>query len=77
MNIEDVASESFLLIFEVSGRILGARASEVREVNKIESITRIPILKKPFIGFTNLHGDVVTLLDIGVMFFNKSVRAPI
>ncbi len=74
MNIEDVASESFLLIFEVSGRILGARASEVREVNKIESITRIPILKKPFIGFTNLHGDVVTLLDIGVMFFNEECK---
>ncbi|MCD6503699.1 MAG: chemotaxis protein CheW [Euryarchaeota archaeon] len=74
MIIEEVASESFLLIFEVSGRVLGARASEIREVNKIESITRIPILKKPFIGFTNLHGDVVTLLDIGTMFFNEECK---
>ena len=74
MTVEDIAGESFLLIFEVSKRILGARASEVREVNRVESITRIPILKKPFIGFTNLHGDVVTLLDLGMMFFNEECK---
>lgn len=53
-----------VLPFTLHGKDFGFRANDVREVVKLDSVTRVPLAQGGMIGLTMLRGNVITLFDL-------------
>ena len=60
----DVVVDNLLHIV-VGGKALLIRSSEIREVVRPTPLTRVPMGPEHVIGLTNIHGQIVCVIDIG------------
>jgi purine-binding chemotaxis protein CheW len=59
-------SERELLTFFIGALIVGMDIREVREISADHGLTRVPHAPPDIRGITNLRGEIVTVLDLGV-----------
>ncbi|QDS90376.1 Chemotaxis protein CheW [Rosistilla ulvae] len=53
--------------FYVSDVLLGIAIDRVREINRLSEITHVPHAPGHVLGVVNLRGEVVPLLDLGIL----------
>lgn len=53
-----------LVTCRVGNLTIGVEISQVREISRIASVTRVPTLPAAICGTMNLRGNLVTLLDL-------------
>jgi purine-binding chemotaxis protein CheW len=63
-----------VVVVEVGGRRLAVPAARVREVAAVSTVTPLPTAPAPVIGLTQLRGQIVPVLDLGVPDENRSPR---
>ncbi len=64
------------LIFRAAGRVYACDITAVREVMQLARVTPIPRAGAAVLGLMNLRGQVVTLVDAGVVLHGKQSRGP-
>lgn len=56
-----------LVVFKVHDEVLAAKITSIREVLKLETITRVPS-SHPFIaGVVNIRGKIIPVMDLGIV----------
>jgi purine-binding chemotaxis protein CheW len=63
-----IKAEKFqILTWYIGKQLFGMELASCREVVQDRHITTVPYAKENVAGIVNLRGDVVTVLDLGVM----------
>jgi purine-binding chemotaxis protein CheW len=57
-------NEKHLVLFKLSGEEFGVDIGEVREIIKMESITKIPNTADYIVGAINLRGAIITVINL-------------
>jgi len=60
----DYNNEDQFLTFKVNGQIFGVSVLKVRDVLKPIKVTKVPLAKREILGFMNLRGRIVTVIDV-------------
>ncbi|MBF0549897.1 MAG: chemotaxis protein CheW [Deltaproteobacteria bacterium] len=53
-----------LITFYLNGGLFGVDVAQVREVNRLQDITRVPHAPEFVCGVINLRGEIVTVVDL-------------
>lgn len=61
------ANDQQFATFYVSDVLLGIAIDRVREINRLSEITCVPHAPPHVLGVVNLRGEVVPLLDLGIL----------
>ncbi|MEW6218158.1 MAG: chemotaxis protein CheW [Thermodesulfobacteriota bacterium] len=61
-------SEEQLVTFVVGGEEYGIRITQIREINRLGQVTRLPKAPAFLAGVTNLRGQVIPLIDLRTWF---------
>ena len=68
----DIASEDRMkdqyLIFEINGEDYGIEIAYVKELIKMQALTKVPKMPDYIEGITNLRGDLIGVLDVRKRF---------
>ncbi|MDR1664448.1 MAG: chemotaxis protein CheW [Clostridiales bacterium] len=65
--VEDTIKDQYLT-FEIDGEDYGIEISSVKEIIKMQAITRVPDMPYFIEGVTNLRGDLIGVLDVRKRF---------
>jgi purine-binding chemotaxis protein CheW len=65
--VEDTIKDQYLT-FEIDGEDYGIEIANVKEIIKMQTITRVPDMTYFIEGVTNLRGDLIGVLDVRKRF---------
>ena len=63
LALSDKDSEQFLSL-KVKGQLFGIPVLKIRDVLKPQNITKVPLSRKEILGYMNLRGRIVTVIDV-------------
>ena len=66
VNQSGKSSEKHLVLFKLGGEEFGVDIAEVREIIKMENITKIPNTAEYILGAINLRGSIITVVDLSM-----------
>ncbi|QDV71039.1 Chemotaxis protein CheW [Rosistilla carotiformis] len=64
---KSVVEDQQFATFYVGDVLLGIAIDRVREINRLSEITCVPHAPRHVLGVVNLRGEVVPLLDLGIL----------
>ncbi len=67
-KVELTGDEEQIVSFKLGKEIFGVRVSQVREIGKVQNITRIPKMPDFIEGVMNLRGQITTVIDLKKRF---------
>jgi purine-binding chemotaxis protein CheW len=67
-KVELTGDEEQIVSFKLGKETFGVRVSQVREIGKVQNITRIPKMPDYIEGVMNLRGQITTVIDLKKRF---------
>lgn len=67
-KIELTGDEEQIVSFKLGKEVFGIKVAQVREIGKVEDITRVPKLPEYIEGVMNLRGQITTVIDLKKRF---------
>jgi purine-binding chemotaxis protein CheW len=67
-KIELTGDEEQIVSFKLGREVFGIKVAQVREIGKVEDITRVPKLPGYIEGVMNLRGQITTVIDLKKRF---------
>ena len=68
MTLETIASEKQLVVFDLAAEAYGVDISSVREIIRMQDITKVPRTPEFVEGVINLRGKVIPVVDLRKRF---------
>lgn len=69
-------NDNSFLIFEINGEKYGTRLLTIREVVEPIETKPIPNTRDYFLGMINIRGEIVGVIDLRMLYFNKNNMLP-
>jgi len=63
-KVEESGDEEQIVSFRLGNETFGVKVSDVREIGKVQNITKIPKMPEYIEGVMNLRGQVTTVIDL-------------
>lgn len=67
-KVELTGDEEQIVSFKLGKETFGIRVSQVREIGKVQNITRVPKMPEFIEGVMNLRGQITTVIDLKKRF---------
>jgi purine-binding chemotaxis protein CheW len=67
-KVELTGDEEQIVSFKLGKETFGVRVSQVREIGKVQNITKIPKMPEYIEGVMNLRGQITTVIDLKKRF---------
>jgi purine-binding chemotaxis protein CheW len=67
-KVELTGDEEQIVSFKLGKETFGVKVSQVREIGKVENITKIPKMPNYIEGVMNLRGQITTVIDLKKRF---------
>lgn len=72
---EQIDDKRQILAWGIGERLFGVDIKYCREVDKNKDIVHVPHARKQIAGIVNLRGDVVTVVDLGILLGHEQKAA--